>query len=88
MKITNGDQIERVDVTKLKVDEFVRVNTGDQIPIDGIIASGELELDESIITGESKPIYKNTLTHVVSEVVFFQQLYVSPNHMARQPLTE
>lgn len=65
-KITNGDQIERVDVTKLKVDEFVRVNTGDQIPIDGIIASGELELDESIITGESKPIYKNTLTHVVS----------------------
>lgn len=65
-RVTNGDNIERVDVSELKVDEFIRINTGDKLPIDGIIASGELELDESLITGESEPIFKNTLTEVIS----------------------
>lgn len=65
-RITTGDNIEKVDVSELKVDEFIRVNTGDKLPIDGIIASGELELDESLITGESEPIFKNTLVDVVS----------------------
>lgn len=65
-RVINGDDIEKVDVSELKVDEFIRVNTGDNLPIDGIIASGELELNESLITGESQPIFKNTLTNVVS----------------------
>ena len=65
-KVTNGDSIERIDVKDLKVDDFIRINTGDKLPVDGIIASGELELDESLITGESHPIFKNTLTEVIS----------------------
>lgn len=65
-KILNGDQVEKVNVEDLQIDDFVRINTGDIVPIDGIIASGELELDESLVTGESHPIFKNTLTDVVS----------------------
>ena len=65
-RVTNGDIIEKVDISDLKVGEFIRINTGDKLPIDGIIASGELELDEALITGESIPLYKNTLTEVFS----------------------
>ncbi|MBI35045.1 MAG: ATPase P [Flavobacteriales bacterium] len=65
-KVTDGDKIERIEVAQLKADDFIRINSGDKIPIDGIIASGELELDESLINGESRPVVKNTLTDVIS----------------------
>lgn len=65
-KVIAGEKIEKVEVKQLKIDDFIRINSGDKVPIDGIIASGELELDESLINGESRPIYKNTLTEVIS----------------------
>ena len=65
-RVSNGKQIERVNVEELKVDDFIRINNGDKLPVDGIIASGKLELDEKLITGESIPVFKNTLTDVVS----------------------
>lgn len=65
-RIVNGNEIERVEVAALKEDDFIRINSGDRLPVDGIIASGELELDESLITGESIPVFKNTLTEVAS----------------------
>lgn len=65
-KVINGQTIIKTEVSQLRVDEFIRINAGDKIPIDGIIASGELELDESLINGESRPIFKNTLTDVIS----------------------
>jgi len=65
-KVNNGKSIEKTEVSKLNVDDFIRINSGDKIPIDGIIASGELELDESLINGESRPVFKNTLTDVIS----------------------
>lgn len=65
-KVINGETIEKIEVDQLHVDDFIRINSGDKIPIDGIIASGELELDESLINGESIPVFKNTLTDVIS----------------------
>lgn len=65
-RIVNGNEIERVEIAALKEDDFIRINSGDRLPVDGIIASGELELDESLITGESIPVFKNTLTNVAS----------------------
>ena len=65
-KVIAGEKIEKIEVKQLKVDDFIRINSGDKIPIDGIVASGELELDESLINGESRPVFKNTLTDVIS----------------------
>jgi Cu+-exporting ATPase len=65
-RVINGKTVEKIEVSELKIDDFIRVNSGDKIPIDGIIASGELELDESLINGESRPTFKNTLTDVIS----------------------
>lgn len=49
---------EVVKVQDLNIGEIVRVNVGEQIPIDGIIHSGSTSIDESMITGEFVPVDK------------------------------
>ena len=41
-------------------DDVLLVNSGDKVPTDGIIISGEGYFDESIMTGESHPIIKKS----------------------------
>ncbi len=44
---------------QLKIDDIVQLNLGDEVPADGlIVTSAGLELDESILTGESAPVEK------------------------------
>lgn len=42
----------------LSVQDIVQVNTGDSIPADGVLESGTLQVNESMITGESEPVRK------------------------------
>jgi cation-transporting ATPase E len=56
--IRNGEK-RRVPVAEIVIDELVEVTTGDQLPVDGtVIESDSLEIDESLLTGESDPIVK------------------------------
>ena len=57
-KRINGDQIEIVPIKDLSIGDHIRVNQGDQIPLDGNLKEGELSVDESMISGESEPVYK------------------------------
>lgn len=52
---TLTEHTEEVPVKSLRLHEIVVVNTGDKIPLDGIILSGEAYIDESMISGESLP---------------------------------
>lgn len=51
--------IKTVSVEELKVGDHVQVRNGDQVPIDGIVLSGETSIDESSINGESIPKEKS-----------------------------
>lgn len=53
-----------VEVSALKIGDRVKVLQGDQIPIDGIVLSGNGSIDESSITGESIPVDK-TINDIV-----------------------
>jgi Cu2+-exporting ATPase len=55
--IQNGETKE-VKVEYLKKDDVVMVKPGEKIPVDGIVIDGETHLDESMLTGESKPVKK------------------------------
>ncbi|MEL6357051.1 MAG: cation-translocating P-type ATPase, partial [Bacteroidota bacterium] len=44
---------------ELQVGDFVRVNTGDRVPLDGIIHKGNAAVDESMLTGESLAVERN-----------------------------
>jgi len=56
---TGEIQEELVDVKQIRVGELGRVNTGDRIPVDGVVKSGSGSVDESMITGESLPVGKS-----------------------------
>ncbi|HVG16819.1 MAG TPA: cation-translocating P-type ATPase [Chitinophagaceae bacterium] len=47
-----------IENTQLKVGDLVLVNTGEQIPADCKILWGEAQVNESLLTGESIPLYK------------------------------
>jgi Cu2+-exporting ATPase len=60
---------ETVSLTDLSVDDLVLVRPGGRIPADGEIASGEVEVDESMVTGESKPVARRPGDRVVAGTV-------------------
>lgn len=47
---------EHVSVSDLSVGDIVRVVPGARVPVDGIVVTGESELDRSLLTGESLPV--------------------------------
>ncbi len=50
--------VEDVPVSELNKGDLVLVKPGEKIPSDGIIYEGETSIDESMLTGESKPVYR------------------------------
>jgi Cu2+-exporting ATPase len=64
----NG-RIETVAVRELRLGDIVLVRSGARVPADGEIVDGSAELDESMITGESKPVAKAAGDRVVAGTV-------------------
>lgn len=60
---------ETVPSSKLAVGDVVLVRPGGRVPADGETLSGEVEMDESMITGESKPVAKRAGDSVVAGTV-------------------
>jgi P-type Cu2+ transporter len=58
-----------VPVSALAVGDLVLVRPGGRVPADGVVADGEAELDESMITGESRPVPKEAGDRVVAGTV-------------------
>lgn len=63
--LIEGDTTKDVEVSKLKVGDLVLVKANEKIPVDGTIEEGESYLDESMLTGESKPVKKNKGDEVI-----------------------
>ncbi|MCA0252287.1 MAG: heavy metal translocating P-type ATPase [Actinobacteria bacterium] len=51
-----GDDVVKVSPTDLRVGDVVIVRPGGSVPADGTIVDGRADLDESMITGESRPV--------------------------------
>jgi len=54
----NGEQIEEVKTATLKEGDIIMIKPGEKVAADGIITEGESYLNESMLTGESKPVQK------------------------------
>src|SRR5215831_6375083 len=55
----SGSGIERVPLFELRVGDVVLVRPGSRVPADGIVVEGTADVDESLITGESRTIFKS-----------------------------
>lgn len=63
--VLEDDSIETRPVSELKVGDIVRVQAGENIPADGILMRGDSRVNESLLTGESKPIKKEIGDEVI-----------------------
>ncbi|MFY1597878.1 heavy metal translocating P-type ATPase [Micromonospora sp. WMMD737] len=61
--------VERVSVVDLRVDDLVLVRPGARVPADGRIVDGGAEVDESMVTGESRPVSRGVGDRVVAGTV-------------------
>ncbi len=65
-RIDNTGSVVPVSVDELSVGDRVLVRSGGRIPADGEIVDGSAEVDESMITGESRPVARGTGDRVVA----------------------
>jgi Cu2+-exporting ATPase len=65
----DGDEIVRVSPTELALGDLVVVRPGGRIPADGKITEGTADVDESMITGESRPVKRGVGDQVVAGTV-------------------
>ncbi|MFA7574769.1 MAG: copper-translocating P-type ATPase [Arcobacteraceae bacterium] len=67
--IQKDNETKDVKVTELKKDDQVFVKPGEKIPVDGIIVDGKSHVDESMVTGESKPVGKEVDNKVIAGTI-------------------
>ena len=63
--VADDGSVIDVPVSTLKGGEHLLIKPGEKVPADGIIVRGESSLNESMLTGESKPIFKTVETEVI-----------------------
>lgn len=56
--LMNGENVTDVKTESLKEDDIILIKPGEKVAADGIITEGESYLNESMLTGESKPVQK------------------------------
>lgn len=67
-RIVEG-RAELVPVSALRLNDLVLVRPGAQVPADGQVEEGESQVNESMITGESRPVHKHPGSEVIAGTV-------------------
>src|SRR5215470_11594695 len=64
-----GQETQTVPLSSLRVGDVVLVRPGTKVPADGTVVEGAAEVDESLITGESRPVSKGVGAAVITGTV-------------------
>jgi P-type Cu2+ transporter len=68
--VENGvERIEEVPVSALQDGDLVLVRPGASIPADGVVRLGTTEVNEAMVTGESRPVVKNPADRVIAGTI-------------------
>jgi Cu2+-exporting ATPase len=62
--MSSGSTID-VSLNELAVGDHVIIKPGEKVPVDGEITSGKTSIDESMITGESEPVFKEEGNEII-----------------------
>ncbi|MEZ5073503.1 MAG: heavy metal translocating P-type ATPase [Solirubrobacterales bacterium] len=66
--IRDGETVE-VPTAEVVVGDLLLVRPGAKIAVDGVVADGESEVDESMVTGESLPVHKEPGSEVIGATI-------------------
>ena len=65
-RVNRDNETINIDSEEIVLGEYLHLNLGDQVPVDAEIIEGSIEVDESLLTGESDNIFKTTNNKVMS----------------------
>ena len=57
-ELTGQEEVVEIEASAIQVGQLFQVNTGDTIPVDGEVTSGQASLNEAMLSGESIPVEK------------------------------
>lgn len=63
--LVQGNDVTEIETEKLKINDIILVRPGEKVPIDGVVIEGNSNVNESMITGESKPVAKEKNAAVI-----------------------
>jgi Cu2+-exporting ATPase len=67
-RVTDAGE-ETVPVSELRDGDIVLVRPGESVPADGVVRKGESDLNEGLITGESRPVKKREGDEVIAATI-------------------
>ena len=73
-KVMRGGEVVDIPLSEIVLDDVILLETGNQVPADCILAEGSVEVNESLLTGESVSVKKN-----VGDVLFAGSFISSGN---------
>lgn len=68
-EVVRGEKTEIVPLSVLQINDAVLVKPGGKIPVDGVVISGDSDVNESMVTGESKPVSKKVNDQVIAGTI-------------------
>jgi len=68
-RLTEDGETEEVPVSELSEGDLVLVRPGASVPADGVVEEGDSDVNESMITGESKPVSKEPGDEVIGGTI-------------------
>src|SRR5690554_6839736 len=67
--LVEDNQTSKVKIDELKEDDIILIRPGEKVPADGEIIEGDSDFNESMLTGESKPISKKVDDEVIGGAI-------------------
>ena len=68
-RVTSTGSIEEIGLDSLREGDIVLVRPGARIPADGAVVDGAADVDESMVSGESRPVSKEVADKVIAGTV-------------------
>ncbi|MEA2824238.1 MAG: P-type Cu+ transporter [Alphaproteobacteria bacterium] len=68
-KLLSSGAEEEVSLDAVQVGDILRVRPGEKLPVDGVVTEGRSVVDESLVTGESMPVTKETGSRVIGGTI-------------------
>ena len=74
VRVRRNGEVITIPIDEVVVNDIVLLSEGDKVPADGIVISGHISVDESMMNGEAKEAYKN-----INDMVYMSTVVYSGN---------